>query len=147
MPEAALPGVSPLAPPTELYCKVPKAAQSLTGAVVPRAPAASLARRAEEQKESVRRVTLRAATQPPLGGELPPTALTAETMLIAFEVCRRVPIIISVCPFVILHGVGGLHSYFSVCYSSLNLCEVKESPAFYNPGQAMRCRGKGNIVP
>lgn len=74
--------------------------------------AARLAAGVQRPSASVRRVTLRAATQPPLGGELPPTALTAETMLMAFRVWRRVPIIIFLFPFVILCGVGGLHSYF-----------------------------------
>lgn len=36
------------------------------------------------------------------------------------------------CLFVILHGGVGLHSYFSISYSSHNLCEVQESPAFYH---------------
>lgn len=88
------------------------AARSLLGAVVPPPPAACLAARAEERKESVRRVTLRAATQPPLGGELPPTALTAQTMFTALRGGRRVPIIFFLSSSVILRGPGGLHSYF-----------------------------------
>lgn len=99
MPEAELPSPSSQAPPTELYCKAPWAAQSLTGAVVPPHPLSVAARRVEEPKESVRRVTLRIATQPTLGGELPPTDLTAETMLKAFQspsarshYCLRVPL-------------------------------------------------------
>lgn len=46
----------------------------------------------------MRRVTLRAATQPPLGGELPPTASTAQTMLMVFRIGRRVPLVTFWCP-------------------------------------------------
>lgn len=114
MPEAAVRSASPQAAPPGLYCTAPRAARGLMGAVVPPRPAppAWLPAGVQRPSASVRRVTLRAATQPPLGGELPPTALTAETMLMAFRVWRRVPIIIFLFPFVILCGVGGLHSYF-----------------------------------
>lgn len=93
----------------------------------------------------MRRVTLRAATQPPLGGELPPTAVTARTMSEAVGARRRVPITVFWGRFVILRGAGGLHSYFSISRSSFGLCEVEESPAFILE-QATRGRGEGHVV-
>lgn len=61
--------------------------------------------------------TLRGATQLPPSGELPPTALTAQTMLIAFRVSPCVQALHFQCSSFILPG-GGLHSDFSISYFS-----------------------------